>query len=211
MRRFAVPRMQRADATHVKPSNVNARTERERARNLGASTSTLRPAPKMAELDGGTAQFEVTPASILPTSQPASPVKASSVTWRLNLLLIAVTTTLLGLSAASEYLRARAQHLANVDRQVTAALNRGAKSLPSAVWNFDTAQIQQIITAEMDAPFVLAVEVANSDKTLAVVSRNAAGELQPVLLASPPKKCGRSSSSTSTQVQQSTPPRSQCT
>ncbi len=108
------------------------------------------------------------------------PPAASSVTWRLNLLLIAVTTTLLGLSAASEYLRARAQHLANVDREVTAALSRGAKSLPSAVWNFDTAQIEQIIASEMDAPFVLAVEVANSDKTLAVVSRNAAGEIQPV-------------------------------
>jgi methyl-accepting chemotaxis protein len=100
------------------------------------------------------------------------------VTFRLNLLLMLVITTLLGVSAASEYLRARAQRLADVDRQVSAALDRTAKSLPSAVWNFDTPQIQQIIAAEMAAPFVAGVDVANGGKVLAAVSRDAGGKLQ---------------------------------
>jgi methyl-accepting chemotaxis protein len=116
------------------------------------------------------------PLSPVPLARPRA--RTVSVTRRLNLLLVLVITSLLSLSAGSEYLRARSQRLEDVNRQVTAALERGAKSLPSAVWNFDQPQVEQIIAAEMNAPFVSGIDVVNGGKTLAAISRDAAGRLQ---------------------------------
>jgi methyl-accepting chemotaxis protein len=108
---------------------------------------------------------------------------SSSVAFRLNAFILLLVAALLSLSAAYDYRRTRDERLAEVERQVSAALSRSVKSLPGPVWNFDTTQVQQIIAAEMDAPFVLGIDVTSGGKSMAAVSRDAAGKLQWALAA----------------------------
>src|SRR5687767_13674566 len=94
------------------------------------------------------------------SERPRRGALSSSVAFVLNAFILLLVAALLSLSAAYDYGRTREQRFNEVERQVTAALNRLLKNLPGPVWNFDTAQVQQIIAAEMDAPFVLGIDVA---------------------------------------------------
>jgi methyl-accepting chemotaxis protein len=112
----------------------------------------------------------------------------ASVSLRLKGLIVLLITALLSMSALYDYQRTRDERFAEVERQVTAALNRLAKSLPGAVWNFDTAQVEQIITAEMEAPFVLGIDVTNANQSVASISRGPAGKLQATPLSQPAER-----------------------
>jgi methyl-accepting chemotaxis protein len=112
------------------------------------------------------------------SDHPRRGALSSSVAFRLNALILLLVAGLLSLSAAYDYRRTRDERFTEVERQVSAALSRSLKSLPSPVWNFDTAQVEQIIAAEMDAPFVLGIEVTSGGKSVAAVSRDRAGKVQ---------------------------------
>jgi hypothetical protein len=121
---------------------------------------------------------DATHASRALPNPPRLDALSSSVAFRLNALIPLLVAGFLSLSAVYDYVRARDDHFTEVDRQVSAALSRSMKSLPGPVWNFDTAQVAQIIAAEMEAPFVLGMDVTSGGKSVAAVSRDGAGQLQ---------------------------------
>jgi methyl-accepting chemotaxis protein len=104
-------------------------------------------------------------------------MNTSSVRFRLNALFVVIVSCLLLAFGAINYFRAKGQLEASMDRQIDAALVRMSASLPTTLWNFDKAQIEQNLAAEMSAPFVVGILIRSGDKVLSGSARSADGKI----------------------------------
>jgi methyl-accepting chemotaxis protein len=103
-------------------------------------------------------------------------MKFTSIKFRLNVWFVFIISTLLLAFGAINYVKTNAALEESVDHQVEATLSRLAGSLPNSLWNFDKAQIDQNLTSEMSATFIVGIVVRNGDKVLGGTVRGADGK-----------------------------------
>ena len=94
-----------------------------------------------------------------------------------------VSGLMLAFTAVNAY-RARTDRLSAVDQQVSLALVRLQTSLDGPLWNFDRAQVEQTLRAELGASHVLGLLVIHKDKVLGGVGPGADGK--PMAIDKPP-------------------------
>ncbi|MBK6908018.1 MAG: HAMP domain-containing protein [Rhodocyclaceae bacterium] len=104
---------------------------------------------------------------------------SQSINVRLNVIFVCLTTLLLVAFGIFGYVGSKSameQQLADQSRRVTERLNVG---LPGPIWNFDKAQIDVLLDAEMGDPAIAAIMVMNAKgEFVAGRSRDAAGKAQ---------------------------------
>jgi|GEM_PF-2542828 len=104
----------------------------------------------------------------------------NSIRFRLNALFILIVTTLLLAFGIFNYMKTKSEREVLMDRQVQHALVRLSTSLPSAVWNYDKKQIEEILNSEMAAGFVVGILINNGDKVLGGVGRKADEKIESI-------------------------------
>ena len=104
-------------------------------------------------------------------------LNTQSIIFRLNLILVLVITLALAFSGAYNYQVVRHDLEAGLNEDAKNTLNRLAQSLPNALWNFDQTNINQIVSAEMNAEHVLAIVVSNQKEVIAGFRRSPEGKI----------------------------------
>jgi methyl-accepting chemotaxis protein len=95
-----------------------------------------------------------------------SNARTRSIHFRLNALFVLIVTSVLLVFGAINYVKAKAEREASMQRQVEAALARLSASLPNAIWNYDKTQIEVVLRSEMSSPFVLGIIVTNREQVI---------------------------------------------
>jgi methyl-accepting chemotaxis protein len=103
-----------------------------------------------------------------------------SIRTKLYLYFVLIVTTLLTAFGAFNYAKAKRDHEERLGRQMDAALSRLTTSLPTALWNYDKSQIEQILRSEMSASSVVGILAASQQKVLGGIVRDAAGKFHPL-------------------------------
>jgi hypothetical protein len=111
-------------------------------------------------------------------------MKTSSIKFRLNVLFVVIISVLLLAFGAINYVTTQGKLEAAMAQQVDATLGRLSASLPGSIWNFDKAQIEQGLNAEMGATFIAGIIIKNGDKLVGGAMRGADGK--PAAATQPP-------------------------
>ncbi|MBI2382280.1 MAG: methyl-accepting chemotaxis protein [Gammaproteobacteria bacterium] len=82
-----------------------------------------------------------------------------TISFKLNVLFVAVVTGLLLVFASFNYVTARNAMLSRMTTANQAVLSRLGGSLPPTIWNFDKQQLARIVESEMGGEFVRAILV----------------------------------------------------
>ncbi len=104
-------------------------------------------------------------------------MNSHSIRFRLNLFFVFLVTATLLLSGAYNYQVARQELLSSLNAQAEGTLGRLKLSLPSALWNFDKTQIDQIIQSEMQADHVRAIIIHDENGIVAGFRRAPGGKI----------------------------------
>jgi len=89
---------------------------------------------------------------------------------RLGWILLVVVSGLLALFAAANLAKMRADKLTDVQQQVALSLVRLQTNLDGPLWNFDRAQVEQTLRAELGASHVVGLVVSHAGKVLGGVA-----------------------------------------
>ena len=82
-----------------------------------------------------------------------------SVRFQFIALMTVIISLGLGLFGAWNHAESSKERLTQLDAQIDAIVARLESSLPVAVWEYNTTQIQRIVSSEMGAPFVVGIRV----------------------------------------------------
>ena len=85
---------------------------------------------------------------------------------RFVLLIVLITSLVLGLFGLVSYLDSSTRLQQQLDRQIDAMAARLTVSLPPVVWRFDTLQVEKTVVSELGAPEVVAIDVLDDSRTL---------------------------------------------
>jgi methyl-accepting chemotaxis protein len=98
--------------------------------------------------------------------------KSYSIRSRLNALFLVIVIGLLAAMAAFNYHTGRQAREAALHEELNAIVARLSGSLPAALWNFDQAQIDRIVAAEMGAKFIDSIVVVQDKKVAGGMARD---------------------------------------
>ena len=116
-------------------------------------------------------------------------MNTKSISFRLNILFIILVTALLAISGAINYFKSKGERERSIESQTELSLGRLGTSLPNPLWNYDKAQVEQVLRAEMSAPFLNGITIVNENKPVGGLLRNADDKLQ--ASDTPPKQFDR--------------------
>ncbi|HVR52081.1 MAG TPA: response regulator [Pseudorhodoferax sp.] len=88
-----------------------------------------------------------------------------SLRYQFVLLIVLITSGMLGLFGLLSYLDSSARLQSQLDRQIESIAARLKVSLPSAVWRLDNLQVEKTVVSELGSPDVLAIEVLDERRT----------------------------------------------
>ncbi len=111
-------------------------------------------------------------------------MNTKSISFRLNALFVLIVTSLLLVFSAINYFKAKAAGEDGIRRQIKSTLDRLSTNLPNPLWNYDKTQVEQVLTAEMAAPFMVGILVVNGNKVLGGSIRTGDNKLETT--AAPP-------------------------
>ena len=98
---------------------------------------------------------------------------------RFVLLIVLITSLVLGLFGLVSYLDSSTRLQQQLDRQIDGIAARLTVSLPPVVWRFDNMQVEKTVVSELDAPEVVAIDVLDDRRAL-IYRAQRAGHAQPV-------------------------------
>jgi methyl-accepting chemotaxis protein len=116
-------------------------------------------------------------------------MNTKSISFRLNILFVILVTTLLIISGAVHYVKSKNEREGSIEQQTELSLGRLGTSLPNPLWNYDKAQVEQVLRAEMSAGFLQGITIVNDNKPVGGLLRNSDGKLQTT--EAPPKQFDR--------------------
>jgi methyl-accepting chemotaxis protein len=99
---------------------------------------------------------------------------------------------LLSIFGGVNYVKARAERKAEIERQVEAAIDRMTMNLPIAIWNSDKKGVEQGLRAEMSAGFIVGIIINDNAKVIAGTGRGADGAVAAGLNKAPASDASRS-------------------
>ncbi len=85
---------------------------------------------------------------------------------RFVLLIVLITSLVLGLFGLVSYLDSSARLQQQLDRQIDAMATRLTVSLPPVVWRLDNLQVEKTVVSELGAPEVVAIDVLDDSRAL---------------------------------------------
>jgi methyl-accepting chemotaxis protein len=103
---------------------------------------------------------------------------------RLGWILLVVVTGLMAIFSAVNLTKARSDRLAEVKQSVDLSLARLQTNLDGPLWNFDRAQVEQTLRAELGAAHVVGLLVTQGDKVQGGVAMGP--EKKPTPITKPP-------------------------